>query len=243
MNIDVRPNLAAGLSTQEAGIQYLSGFGNGFETEALPGALPIGRNSPQKCPYGLYAEQLTRLAVHRAATTNERSWLYRIRPTVSHWGRFREGRHRPLAHGAGRWRRRCRSRRMRWDPIPIPDETLSFVEGVRTITTAGDAGTQAGMGAHVYLDHPVHGGRVFLQRRRRDAVRAAARRAAVLDRVRHHRHRAGRDRRHPARREDPGRTHGRSRPAATCARTTAARSRCRSAGRSARTAWPIRATS
>src|SRR4051812_50109553 len=55
MNIDVRPNLAAGLSTQEAGIQHLSGVGNGFETEALPGALPVGRNSPPKCPHGPYA--------------------------------------------------------------------------------------------------------------------------------------------------------------------------------------------
>ena len=46
---------------------YMSGFGNGFETEALPGALPIGRNSPQKCPYGLYAEQLSGSPIHRAA--------------------------------------------------------------------------------------------------------------------------------------------------------------------------------
>ena len=45
----------------------MSGFGNGFETEALPGALPIGRNSPQKCAYGLYAEQISRLALHGAA--------------------------------------------------------------------------------------------------------------------------------------------------------------------------------
>ncbi len=38
---------------------HMPGFGNDFETEALPGALPQGRNSPQKCPYGLYAEQLS----------------------------------------------------------------------------------------------------------------------------------------------------------------------------------------
>ena len=40
---------------------------------------------------------------------------------------------------------------MRWDPIPIPKESLSFVQGVHTITTAGDAGSSAGMGAHVYI--------------------------------------------------------------------------------------------
>ena len=67
--------------------QYMSGFGNGFETEALPGALPVGRNSPQKCPYGLYAEQLSGSPFTAPRTTNERSWLYRIRPTVSHWNR------------------------------------------------------------------------------------------------------------------------------------------------------------
>src|SRR3954449_7063219 len=129
---------------------YMSGFGNGFETEALAGALPVGRNSPQKCPYGLYAEQLSGSPFTAPRTTNERSWLYRIRPTVTHWGQFEKV-------DAGFWRTAPAAEvdvpiaPMRWDPIAIPDETLSFIEGVRTITTAGDAGTQAGMGAHVYL--------------------------------------------------------------------------------------------
>ena len=75
----------------ESAIQpgYMSGFGNGFETEALPGALPIGRNSPQKCSYGLYAEQLSGSPFTAPQATNQRSWLYRIRPTVKHTGRFR----------------------------------------------------------------------------------------------------------------------------------------------------------
>src|SRR3989440_8494298 len=74
----------------EANAGYLSGFGNGFETEALAGALPVGRNSPQRCPYGLYAEQLSGSPFTAPRTTNERSWLYRIRPTVRHWNRFRK---------------------------------------------------------------------------------------------------------------------------------------------------------
>ena len=83
-------------------------------------------------------------------TTNERSWLYRIRPTVSHWGRFEKA-------DIGLWRTAPAPEvevpiaPMRWDPIPLPQRQLSFVEGVHTITTAGDGGTQAGMGAHVYL--------------------------------------------------------------------------------------------
>ena len=129
---------------------YMSGFGNGFETEALPGALPVGRNSPQKCPYGLYAEQLSGSPFTAPRVANERSWLYRIRPTVAHWGRFRRAE-------AGLWRTAPAEAAevplgpLRWDPIPIPEEPLSFVEGIRTVTTAGDAGAQGGMGAHLYV--------------------------------------------------------------------------------------------
>ncbi len=68
--------------------EYMSGFGNSFETEALPGALPIGRNSPQKVNYGLYAEQLSGSPFTAPQATNQRSWLYRIRPGVRHTGRF-----------------------------------------------------------------------------------------------------------------------------------------------------------
>jgi homogentisate 1,2-dioxygenase len=129
---------------------YLSGFGNGFETEALPGALPIGRNSPQKCPYGLYAEQLSGSPFTAPRTTNERSWLYRIRPTVVHWGEFKKT-------DIGFWRTapvqeaEVAIAPLRWAPIPIPEKQMSFVEGVHTMTTAGDAGSQAGMGAHIYF--------------------------------------------------------------------------------------------
>src|SRR5262249_42111666 len=67
---------------------YQSGFGNSFETEALPGALPVGRNSPQKVNYGLYAEQLSGTPFTAPRAANQRSWLYRIRPSVRHVGRF-----------------------------------------------------------------------------------------------------------------------------------------------------------
>ncbi len=129
---------------------YMSGFGNGFETEALPGALPIGRNSPQKCAYGLYAEQLSGSPFTAPRATNERTWLYRIRPTVAHIRDFERA-------DGGLWRTApCHEvdvpiAPMRWDAFPIPSEPISFLDGVRTITTAGDAGSHAGMGAHVYV--------------------------------------------------------------------------------------------
>ena len=68
---------------------YMPGFGNDFETEALPGALPQGQNSPQKCNYGLYAEQLSGTAFTAPRGQNERTWCYRIRPSVHHTGRFK----------------------------------------------------------------------------------------------------------------------------------------------------------
>ncbi len=139
------------IRSSETGLRqsYQTGFGNGFETEALPGALPVGRNSPQHCPYGLYAEQLSGSAFTAPRVSNERSWLYRIRPTVRHWGRFRRA-------DAGLWRTApCAEAEippapMRWDPLPMPDGPVSFIEGFRTITTAGDVDGQAGMGAHLY---------------------------------------------------------------------------------------------
>lgn len=143
MNVSVR-SAEAGLMTG-----YMTGFGNQFETEALPGALPVGRNSPQRCPYGLYAEQLSGSPFTAPRTTNERSWLYRIRPTVKHWGRFQPA-------DARGWRTApcvelaVPPAPMRWDPLPIPDVPVSFIEGMQTITCAGDAGAQAGMAAHVY---------------------------------------------------------------------------------------------
>src|SRR5271154_2403766 len=63
--------------------EYMSGFGNEFATEALAGALPRGRNSPQQCPYGLYAEQFSGTAFTAPRHANRRSWLYRIRPAVT----------------------------------------------------------------------------------------------------------------------------------------------------------------
>jgi homogentisate 1,2-dioxygenase len=138
-----RPSLVAG---------YMSGFGNSFESEALAGALPVGRNSPQKVKFGLYAEQLSGSPFTAPQSTNQRSWLYRIRPTVKHSARYRK-----IDKGLMRTAPAAREEsdlpigQLRWGPIPIPQETLTFVTGLRTMTTAGDAETHTGMAAHVLL--------------------------------------------------------------------------------------------
>ncbi|MEP1207481.1 MAG: homogentisate 1,2-dioxygenase [Rhizobiaceae bacterium] len=131
---------------------YMPGFGNDFETESLPGALPQGRNSPQRCNYGLYAEQLSGSPFTAPRGTNERSWLYRIRPGVRHSGRYSEidmpgWKTAPhlVKHGLALGQ-------LRWSPVPLPppDQPTTFVEGVATMTTAGDALSQSGMAAHIY---------------------------------------------------------------------------------------------
>ncbi len=129
---------------------YLSGFGNAFETEALPGALPVGRNSPQRCAYGLYAEQLSGSPFTAPRASNERSWLYRIRPTVRHWGRFRRADQR-MFRSAPCAEVEIPPAPMRWDPIAIPAAAGNFIEGIHTATTAGDATAQNGMAAHLFF--------------------------------------------------------------------------------------------
>ena len=130
---------------------YMPGFGNDFETEALPGALPQGRNSPQRCNYGLYAEQLSGTAFTAPRGQNERTWCYRIRPSVKHAGRFS-----PIE--LPYWKTAphivddvVSLGQYRWDPIPHAQEALTWLTGMRTMTTAGDVNTQLGMASHVYL--------------------------------------------------------------------------------------------
>jgi len=130
---------------------YMPGFANDFETEALPGALPQGQNSPQKCNYGLYAEQLSGSAFTQERP--ERTWCYRIRPSVKHNGRYnpidlpfwKSAPH--IVPGVQSLGQR------RWDPIPMPGpgERLTWLTGMRTVSTAGDVNTHAGMASHVYL--------------------------------------------------------------------------------------------
>jgi len=131
-------------------LAYMPGFGNDFETESLPGALPQGQNSPQRCAYGLYAEQLSGSPFTAPRGTNERSWLYRIQPTVRHTTDFRvidrpywlsAPRHEPDILSLGQ---------RRWDPLPYPDGEVNFLDSMRTITTAGDVVGQAGMATHIY---------------------------------------------------------------------------------------------
>ena len=130
---------------------YMPGFGNDFETESLPGALPQGRNSPQRPAYGLYAEQLSGSPFTAPRGTNERSWLYRIRPSVKHHGRFTGASYPHWKSAPNPGDHDLPLGQLRWNPVPMPTEPTDFIAGVRTVTTAGDVFGQAGMAAHVYV--------------------------------------------------------------------------------------------
>lgn len=131
-----------------APLDYQSGFRNQFSTEVLPGALPLGQNSPQRCPYGLYAEQFSGSAFTAPRHQNLRSWLYRIRPSVV------QSAYRPLperqVETAPLAKAAADPNQMRWDPLSIPTEPTDFIDGLFTVAVNGDAGTQTGCGVHRY---------------------------------------------------------------------------------------------
>lgn len=66
--------------------KYMPGFNNSFESEAIPGTIPRGQNSPRCVRFGLYAEQLTASAFVAPRHSNKKAWLYRARPAVAHQG-------------------------------------------------------------------------------------------------------------------------------------------------------------
>jgi len=129
---------------------YQPGFGNDFETESVPGALPQGQNSPQQCPLGLYAEQLSGSPFTAPRGKNERSWLYRIRPSVSHTGAFQQCTSGDWLSAPQRQEPSLPLGQYRWDPIPQAKPGTAFLQGMHTMTTAGDVLTQTGMATHVY---------------------------------------------------------------------------------------------
>ena len=129
-------------------LNYLSGFGNSFASEAEKGALPVGRNSPQRAPKGLYAEVFSGTAFTAPRRENNSCWLYRRRPSAAHGpyvripnGLLRSGPFNEVEVPANR---------LRWDPLPIPTKASDFVDGLATLAGCGDPATQAGVAVHIY---------------------------------------------------------------------------------------------
>ena len=127
------------VTAKTAALDYLTGFGNEFASEAIAGALPEGRNSPQRPPLGLYAEQFSGTAFTMPRKEQRRSWFYRIRPSAAH-GAFKRIAQGTLAGPLAE----PNPNRLRWNPFPLPKAPTDFVAGLTTIAA------NEGMSAHVY---------------------------------------------------------------------------------------------
>ncbi|XHS76335.1 homogentisate 1,2-dioxygenase [Burkholderiaceae bacterium UC74_6] len=143
-----------------AELNYLSGFGNEHASEARPGALPVGRNSPQQVAFGLYAELLSGTAFTAPRAENLRTWMYRRQPSVvvSSYEPFSQA----LLKTGARDGEVAPPDPLRWAPHAVPDDPLDFVEGLRTMCVNGDPETQTGMAAHVYLCNKSMGRRALV---------------------------------------------------------------------------------
>lgn len=127
---------------------YMPGFANTHETEAVAGALPIGRNSPQRPAFGLYAEQLSGTAFTAPRHENRRSWLYRIRPSAMHHPyRPYSGAERFIADAAPG---KLAPNRMRWNPAPLPEGQVDLIDGMATMLVNRDAASLEGVAFHIY---------------------------------------------------------------------------------------------
>ncbi len=129
-------------------LAHLSGFGNEHASEAVAGALPVGQNSPQRVPFGLYAEQLSGTSFTAPRRDNRRSWLYRLRPTAAH-AAFHPIEARSL-HSGPFDAVAPSPNRLRWDPQPAPAVPTTFVEGLFTLAGNGSPAIGAGVAVHTY---------------------------------------------------------------------------------------------
>jgi homogentisate 1,2-dioxygenase len=135
-------------TTSEETLKYNSGFGNEFATEAVKGALPVGQNSPQKAPLGLYAEQFSGTAFTVPRVHSKRTWTYRIRPSVLHKP-FRQIENK-LLKSSPFDEAVTTPNQLRWNPLPMPETETDFVDGLTTIAGNGDIFSQAGIAVHIF---------------------------------------------------------------------------------------------
>lgn len=158
---DIQRHAAAAQPLRATG--YQSGFGNEFASEAIAGVLPVGRNSPQKVAFGLYAEQLSGTAFTAPRGENRRSWLYRIRPAAMHspFEAFaqkpasKQYFHSDFEHGP------VTPDQLRWRPLPLPERPADFIDGLFTMAGNGSPAAQHGVGIHLYAANRAMQGRFF----------------------------------------------------------------------------------
>jgi homogentisate 1,2-dioxygenase len=129
-------------------LEHLTGFGGHFESEAVAGALPKGRNSPQRPAFGLYAEQLSGSSFTAPRHDNRRSWLYRMRPTADHRP-FERYSGAPLFE-AGAGDAPLAPNRLRWDPLADLPADVDFVDGMAAMLRARQPADLEGVSVYLY---------------------------------------------------------------------------------------------
>src|SRR5438477_11440005 len=129
-------------------LEYQSGFGNVHGTEAVPGALPVGQNAPQRPPKGLYAEVISGTSFTAPRAENLSSWLYKLRPSAMH------APYRRKANGLVRSgpfnEMETPPTRLRWDPLPLPSRPTDFIDGLASFAGSGEPATLTGVAVPVY---------------------------------------------------------------------------------------------
>ena len=155
-------NISSRTSSKISPYEYQQGFGNEFQTEALPNALPRGQNNPQRCPYELYAEQLSGSAFTTSRSHNLRTWMYRLQPSVSSfmhdhpWIEYtKDG--IEVCFGACNWQTdfKIDPNPMRWGPPinnkeSLEQDAVTFIHGLKTYAGAGDPTTKSGLAIYLY---------------------------------------------------------------------------------------------
>ena len=224
-----------------APLQYQPGFGNQFVSEAVPGALPVGRNSPQRPPHGLYAELISGTSFTTARAENRRTWTYRIQPSVVHrpYARIDNG----LIRSAPFNDVDATPTQLRWSPLPIPQKPTDFVEGIVTIGGNGDVATQVGMCVHLYAANRSMTDRYFYNADGEMLIVPQHGRARLVTELGIIEASPRRNRRHSARSCVFASNCRTDRRAAISAKTTVPCCACRNSVRSARMVWPMRAIS
>lgn len=144
-------------------LNYLYGLGNHHQSEALPGALPMGQNTPQRCPYGLYAEQLSGTAFTAPRLQNQHVWMYRILPAVAHhpFKPYKTASSKATPDVDGE--EVVSPNQLRWDPFagPAPTTHQDWVDGLALVAHAGDPSSHHGVGIFIYTANEAMGNRAF----------------------------------------------------------------------------------
>lgn len=142
-------------------LQYQSGYNNEFESEALAGALPH-TTTPKKCPFGLYAEQLSGTAFTVPRSRQRRSWLYRILPSCQHKGFKPYDKKLLLTADFSKQNTITTPNQLRFKPFALASEPTDFLDGIKTVCGAGSPEMKSGLAIHIYAANKSMGNKAMV---------------------------------------------------------------------------------